>query len=120
MSSSTKITKYDLDDSVFEQVEQDIANLQQANENLGSDKQDKHSTVTVTLSVASWSNNSQTVTATGVTADNTIIISPSPTSHTAYGSAKVVCTAQTMNTLTFTCGEIPESDLTVNVVILGV
>lgn len=120
MSSSTKITKYDLDDSVFEQVEQDIANLQQANENLGSDKQDKHSTVTVTLSVASWSNNSQTVAATGVTVDNTVIVSPSPTSHIAYGSAKVICTAQASNSLTFTCEEVPERDIDVNIVILGV
>lgn len=118
--SSTKITKFDLDDSVFEQVEQDIANLQQANENLDSDKQDKHSTVTVTLSVASWTDNSQTVTCNGVTVDNTVIISPSPTSHDAYGSAKVICTTQGVNSLTFTCGEVPESNLTVNVVILGV
>ena len=120
MSSSTKITKHDMDDSVFEQVQQDIANLQQANENLGSDKQDKHSTVAVTLSVASWSNNSQTVVCNGVTVDNTVIISPSPISHNVYGSAKVICTTQGVNSLTFTCEETPESNLTVNVIILGV
>lgn len=111
--SSTKITKFDLDDSVFEQVEQDIANL-------GSDKQDKHSTGTVTLTVASWTDNSQTVTCNGVTVDNTVIISPSPISHTSYCNAKVVCTAQGANSLTFICEETPESNLSVNVVILGV
>lgn len=100
--SSSKIQTYNLDSSIIDSI------------------QPKHITNVITLSVSGWNNNSQTVICNGVTTDNTVILSPSPTSHTAYGSAKVICTAQGVNSLTFTCEEVPESDLTVNVVILGV
>lgn len=76
-------------------------------------------TITVTLAAASWSSLKQTVTATGVTASNTVIISPAPASHTAYGEAGVYCSAQASNSLTFTCTETPTSELTVNAVILN-
>ena len=95
--SSTKITKHDLDSSVM-------------------------SKQTITLPVASWSNGSQSVSCTGVTANNTVVISPAPDSHTAYGEAGVKCTAQGGNSLTFTCdaSSVPEVSLTVNVLIVGV
>ena len=118
--SSTKITKHDLDESVFENVEQDISELQTANDSLKSDKQDKHNRQTVTLSVSSWSNNSQTVTCSGVTADNTIIVAPAPESIESYGKAEVKCMSQSLNSLTFTCSKTPETTLNINVLILGV
>lgn len=76
-------------------------------------------TLTVTLSASSWSNNSITVTATGVTADNTVIVSSAPASQEAYGAAGVTCTAQAANSLTFTCTQVPTTDLSVNLVILS-
>ena len=74
--------------------------------------------ITVTLNASSWSSNQQSVTASGVTADNDVIISPASGSHDAYGEAGVRCTGQTSNRLTFTCKEKPSSNLSVNVLIL--
>lgn len=84
-----------------------------------SGKQDKHSKVSITLAAASWSSNAQTVTVSGVTADNTVMISPAPASQEAYTKAGVYCSAQAANSLTFTCKTAPTAALTVNIVILG-
>ena len=71
-----------------------------------------------TLAVADWSNNTQTVNVTGVTATNTVFVSPAPASAADYASAGIVCTAQGAGTLTFTCATVPSNDITVNVVCL--
>ncbi|MBQ7896690.1 MAG: hypothetical protein IJ364_09085 [Oscillospiraceae bacterium] len=71
--------------------------------------------LTVSLAAANWSGNKQTVTATGVTASNTVIVTPAPASLLAYAEAQVRCTAQAANSLTFQCEEVPETALTVNV-----
>lgn len=76
------------------------------------------STTTVTLTTT-WSSKTQTVSATGVTASNTVIITPTPTSYNAYCEYGVYCSAQSSGTLTFTCDEVPTSSLTVNVLILN-
>lgn len=83
-------------------------------------KQNQHINTTATLLAASWSNKTQTVSVTGVTADNTVIVSPDPASFLVYGASGVYCSAQAANSLTFTCNNVPSSNLTVNVVILGV
>jgi len=76
------------------------------------------SSITVTLLAANWSNDSQTVNATGVTASNSVFIGAAPASITDYDTAGVKCTAQGAGTLTFTCTTTPSSDLTVNVLIM--
>ena len=76
---------------------------------------DTFKSTTATLAVASWSSKSQTVNVTGITASNTVVVSPAPTSHVAYCDAGVYCSAQGSGTLTFTCDEVPESALTVNI-----
>ena len=76
------------------------------------------SRITVTLNASSWDNLSQSVMASGVTADNDLVISPASSSHDAYVEAGVRCTAQTSNRLTFICTEKPSSNLSVNVLIL--
>lgn len=76
-------------------------------------------TTAVTLSASGWSDNTQTVSASGVTASNTVIISPVPSSYSNYGDSGVRCTAQATNTLTFACDTAPSSDLSINVVILA-
>lgn len=91
-----------------------------AHSSLFAAKQAQHTTATATLTVAGWTDNAQTVSATGVTATNTVIIAPASASQTAYGAAGIVCTAQGAGTLAFTCTAVPTDALTVNVVILGV
>lgn len=76
--------------------------------------------VSVSLPVASWSSNSQTVTVSGVTTTNTVVVSPAPASFADYSTSVVHCSAQGTNSLTFTCSETPASALTVNVLIMNI
>ena len=76
-------------------------------------------TISVTLTSAWWSSSTQTVTATGVTASNTVIVSPNPSDYSDYTDAEIYCSAQWSGTLTFTCGTTPSNDIDVNVVILN-
>ena len=73
---------------------------------------------TGTLTEAGWSNGSQTITVSGVTASGNVLVAPSPASQDAYAAAGVKCTAQAANSLTFTCKKAPAEALTVNVVLL--
>ena len=75
-------------------------------------------TATATLTVAGWSSLKQTVSVSGVTADNDVVVAPAPASNDAYYEAGVLCTAQAAGKLTFTCKEVPTVPLTVNVIIL--
>lgn len=72
-----------------------------------------------TLAVADWSSNTQTVTVSGVTATNTVFVSPAPASASDYAAAGIICTAQGTDSLTFTCTTTPTNAITVNVVIIG-
>lgn len=70
----------------------------------------------VTLLVANWSDNTQTVTVTGVSATETDqLIQPVPASasRSEYQSCGVQATAQATNSLTFSCAETPANNLTV-------
>ena len=75
-------------------------------------------TTSITLPASGWSGNSQAVAVEGVTADNTIIVSASAASQSAYSEASVSCTAQAAGTLTFTCSTAPSTDLTVDLIII--
>jgi len=77
------------------------------------------STITVTLTSAWWSSNSQTVSATGVTASNTVIVSPAPSDIADYADCGVYCSAQGSGTLTFGCDTAPSGDIVVNVLIMS-
>ena len=78
-----------------------------------------YSSITITLTAAGWSDNEQTVTATGVTATNSVVISPDPASIEDYSNGVVYCSAQWANSLTFTCTTEPENDIVVNVLIFN-
>ena len=82
-------------------------------------KQDQHSDITVTLAAASWSSKSITVSATWVTASNTVIVSPIPSDLWDYADWGVYCSAQWSGTLTFGCDTEPTNDIDVNVVIFN-
>ena len=73
---------------------------------------------TTTLTAAGWSNGSQTVTVTGMTATGVVLVSPDPTDQSAYTSAGIWATAQAANSLTFTATTTPSADIDVNVVML--
>ena len=74
---------------------------------------------TGSLVAANWSSNSQTISVTGVTASNNVIVAPAPASQAAYTAAGIICTAQGAGTLEFACTTTPSSAITVNVCIFG-
>lgn len=78
-----------------------------------------YTTATATLTSAWWSSKSQTVSATGVTASNTVIVSPAPSSIGDYAEWGVYASAQWSGTLTFSCDTEPTNDITVNVLIFS-
>lgn len=73
----------------------------------------------ITLTSAWWTNNEQTVTATWVTANNSVIVSPAPSSITDYTDWWVYCSGQSTDSLTFACSTTPSNDIDVNVVVLS-
>lgn len=79
----------------------------------------KASILKATLTVAGWSDNSQTVSVTGVTASNNVLVAPAPASSTEWASCGIMCTAQAAGTLTFTCATTPTAAVTVNVHVGG-
>ena len=79
-------------------------------------------TITLTAGEAAWSDNKQTVTCTGMTADaaaTSAIVAPAPDedNYTAFNDCGVRCTAQGAGTLTFSCTSVPVTNLTVNVLV---
>ena len=77
---------------------------------------------TVTLSASGWNSSAktQTVTVSGVLADEAAqLITPAPAlaSQAAYYDAVILCTGQAANQLTFTAKKIPTDDLTVYITI---
>lgn len=73
--------------------------------------------IQVTLTSAGWSGDAQTVSATHVTATNSVVVSPIPAHQDAYSTAGILCTEQAAGTLKFTCTSDPTADITVNVYI---
>ena len=76
-----------------------------------------YTSISVTLTTANWSSNTQTVNVAGVTASNAVIVSSAPASYLSYGEFGVYCSAQGAGTLTFTCDSAPDVNLIVNVLI---
>jgi hypothetical protein len=78
------------------------------------------SSTTVSLTTSGWSSNSRTVTVSGVTASNNVIVTPaSGTHYDNYVAAGIQCTGQGTNSLTFTRKVENTSNITVNVLILS-
>ena len=88
--------------------------------NIGYTPQSKHSTTTASLTTSGWSSKKKTVSVTGVTASNTVIVSPAPASFVEWGDCGIRCIAQGSGTLQFQYETAPTSTLTANIVILGV
>ena len=79
----------------------------------------KVQTATATLLAAGWSNKEQSVTVTGVTSTNTVIVASSPSSLQVYSNADIFCYAQGSDILRFRCAEVPGMDILVNVLIIN-
>ena len=77
-----------------------------------------NTTATVTLAVASWADNAQTVNVESMTAGKVCIVTPAPSSYIAYNEAGARATVQGDGTLTFACEDVPTEALTVNVAML--
>ena len=75
----------------------------------------------INIPVATWdaTNLNCTVSASGVTADNAVVVTPDPASMDVYSAASIVCTAQAAGTLTFTCKTVPTAAMAVNVMVVG-
>lgn len=79
--------------------------------------------VQITLTSSSWSDNAQTVSVSGILADETKqFIQPVPAiaSQTAYYNSGILCTGQDSDSLFFTCKKVPSENLSVYVVIQNV
>ena len=75
-------------------------------------------TTTATLEHSTgWTDNTKTVSVTGVTASNTVIVAPDPAYVSYWNSCGYYCSAQGSGTLTFKRAANPLSDVTVNVLI---
>lgn len=72
-----------------------------------------------TLVVADWVGNTQTITVSGVTSSNVVLVGPAPSSAQDYADAGILCTAQGSDSLTFTCTTTPTNAITLSVVIFG-
>lgn len=84
-------------------------------------KATKSTALTVTLPVSGWSTTAktQTVTASGVTAEDHLVITAAPASFVPYSQAGVRCSGQAADQLTFLCETIPTEELTVQVLVVG-
>ena len=98
-------------------------NVQDAIEEVNEKIPSAPKSVTVTLPASAWSSNTQTVTVSGVLADESAqLIQPMPAiaSQNAYISAGVICSGQAANQLTFTCSTTPTEDISLYVVLTEV
>ena len=120
MSTTTNLSTLKINYLTQAQYETALANNQiNENELYFTPDSDTIASTTATLSTSSWSNNTQTVTVTGVTASNNVIISPAPASMEDYTAAGIRCTAQAASSLTFECDTVPTDAVTVNVLVLS-
>lgn len=75
-------------------------------------------TAAVTLVKTGWQGRSQTVTVPGVTAEERqpIFVTPAEESREAYMDFGIRATAQGADAITFSCAEVPEGDIGLNIV----
>ena len=73
-------------------------------------------TSTVILTSSGWdSNNEQTVSISGVTAESGVLVSPAPAQIEVYEHSGIYALSQANNSLIFRCDIIPDSDVVVNI-----
>lgn len=90
---------------------------------LGNAKANKSVGVSVQLTIAGWTAYGekfrQSVAASGVTANNNIVVAPAPTYRDAYVEANAQAIEQSANTIVFEADTVPSIAMYANVIILG-
>lgn len=82
---------------------------------------DKAKIIQILVELNGWESNTQTINGIiGVSLDNAVIVSPSANDYVEYCECVVRCTAQSVGSLTFTCDRLPNKDLLVNLLVMGV
>lgn len=74
-------------------------------------------TKSATIQVGNWSGTTAVIPVSGVTASNTVVVSPAPASMDDYGLFGVRCVSQGSGTLTFGADNQPSVAITVNLLI---
>lgn len=70
---------------------------------------------TITIATSAWSNNTATVSVSGVTASNAVDVAPVEPTFYTYINAGIRATSQGSGTLTFVCKTVPTVAISVNV-----
>lgn len=73
--------------------------------------------VSVSIGLGDWEEFQATVSVSGVTEENTVLVVAAPSSYYEYTQAGVYCCEQQNGALVFMCKNEPGTDLTVNVLI---
>lgn len=75
--------------------------------------------ITVTIEPSNWDSatNTAAMSVSGVTADNTIIVSPADESYGVWGECLIRAASQSMGAVTFRCDSVPDSNVIVNICI---
>ena len=73
---------------------------------------------TITIQTSNWIGTTATVSASGVTASNTVVVAPAPASIADWNTFEVKCTGQGAGTLTFTAAGTPDAAIVVNLIII--
>ena len=76
--------------------------------------------VTVTLTVAGWNNNTQSVQVINMNSTKSVIVQPHDADVDNYNSAGIRCTGQATNSLTFSCSVVPTDPIQVDILYMGV
>lgn len=79
-----------------------------------------YTALTGTLYTNSWNTTTleQTISVQGVDSNSVIIVAPDVNNIEEYSSNRIYCIAQNTDSLTFQCTFLPESDISVNILIL--
>lgn len=79
-----------------------------------------NSVLTCSIGTDSWSaQNEKQISVNGVRAASTLVVSPDPSSYTAWAAAKIRAISQSENTITFKCDSIPTESVTANILQIG-
>lgn len=83
-----------------------------------SGKQDAITTASKTVETSDWSSNTATVTITGLLSTDIIIVAPAPASFYKWRDCGIYCSSQTNGGITLTCEDVPDTAITVQVLIV--
>lgn len=72
--------------------------------------------VTITIAAEEWIDNQVTKTVNGVTSTSLVWVSPAETSYTDYVEAEIRAIAQSANSITFQCENVPDVSININIV----